>query len=111
MTSDQKSRMDVKVLAIAGCPGAALLEDRLTAMAAVLSGIRVSRRVIASEAEAAVAGMCGSPTFLVGGVDPFAVPGEQPGMACRLYRQDDGSLAPAPSAAELRRVLTRADQR
>jgi hypothetical protein len=110
MTSDQESRMDVTVLSIAGCPGAALLEDRLAVVTPALSGIRVSCRVIASEAEAAAAGMYGSPTLLTGGVDPFTVPGEQPGIACRLYRQDDGSLAPAPSAAELRRVLTRAAQ-
>src|ERR1700755_1293151 len=110
MTSDQESGMDVTVLAIAGCPGGALLEDRLAAVAPAASGIPVSRRVVAGEAEAAAAGMYGSPTLLIDGVDPFAVPGEQPGMACRLYRQDDGSLAPAPSAAELRRGLTRAPQ-
>ncbi len=100
--------MDVTVLAIAGCPGAALLEDRLAVAADGLPGIRVCRQVIASEAEAAAAGMIGSPTLLVGGADPFAVPGQQPGLACRLYRQDDGSLAPAPPAGELRRVLTEA---
>jgi hypothetical protein len=100
--------MDVTVLAIEGCPGAVLLEDRLAVAAADLPGIRVSRRVIASEAEAAAAGMRGSPTLLVGGVDPFAVPGQEPGMACRLYRQDDGSLAPAPPADELRRALATA---
>ena len=98
--------MDVTVLAIADCPGAALLEDRLAAMAAGLPAIRVSRLVIANEAEAAAAGMHGSPTLLVGGADPFVVGSEQPGMACRLYRQDDGSLAPAPPEEELRRVLT-----
>jgi hypothetical protein len=99
--------MDVTVLAIVGCPGAALLEDRLAVVVAGQPGIRVSRRVIASAAEAAAAGMCGSPTILVGGADPFAVvPGQEPGLACRLYRQDDGSLAPAPTAGELRRVLT-----
>ena len=97
--------MDVTVLAITGCPGAVLLEDRLAAVAAGLPGLRISRRVIASETEAAAAGMCGSPTLLVGGADPFAVPGEQPALACRLYRQDDGSLAPAPSEGQLRRVL------
>ena len=99
--------MDVTVLAIAGCPGAALLEERLAVAVAGLPGIRVSRRVIASEAEAAAAGMRGSPTLLVDGADPFAVPG-QPGLACRLYRQDDGSLAAAPPAGELRHALTRA---
>jgi hypothetical protein len=102
--------MDVTVLAIAGCPGAVLLEDRLAVVAAGLPGIRVSRRVIASEAEAAAAGMRGSPTLLVGGADPFAAPGQEPGLACRLYRQDDGSVAPAPPAGELRRILTRASR-
>lgn len=99
--------MEVKVLAIAGCPGAALLADRLAAAADGLPGIRVSLQVIASEAEAAAAGMRGSPTLLVSGTDPFAVPGQQPGLACRLYRQDDGSLAPAPPVGNLRRALTR----
>jgi hypothetical protein len=59
--------MDVTVLAITDCPGAVLLEDRLAAVAAGLPGLRISRRLIASEAEAAAAGMCGSPTLLVGG--------------------------------------------
>jgi hypothetical protein len=103
--------MDVTVLAIAECPGAALLEDRLPVAAAGLPGIQVSRRLITSEAEATAAGMSGSPTLLIDGADPFAVPGQEPGLACRLYRQDDGSLAPAPSAGQLRRVLTRAGRR
>jgi hypothetical protein len=100
--------MEITVLAIGGCPGAALMEERLVAAAAGLPGIRVSRRVIASEAEAAAAGMRGSPTLLVGGADPFAVPGQQPGLACRLYWQDDGSLAPAPPVGDLRRALSTA---
>lgn len=98
--------MHVAVLAIEGCPGAALLRDRLAVAADGVPGIRLSSQVIASEAEAAAAGMCGSPTLLVDGADPFAVPGQQPALACRLYRQEDGSLAPAPPVGELRRVLT-----
>jgi hypothetical protein len=97
--------MDVTVLAIEGCPGVALLEDRLAAAVAGLPGIRISRRIIASQAEAAATGMRGSPTVLVGGADPFAEPGQRPSLACRLYRQDDGSLAPAPPPGELRRAL------
>jgi hypothetical protein len=99
--------MDVTVLAIADCPGAALLEERLAAAAAGLpGGIRVSRQDIASEAEAAAAGMTGSPTLLIGGTDPFAAANLEPGLACRLYWQDNGSLAPAPPASELQRVLS-----
>jgi hypothetical protein len=98
--------VDVTVLAIPGCPGAVLLDERLAAVASGLPGVRVARRVIADGAEAAEAGMHGSPTLLVDGTDPFAQAGRQPGLACRLYQQDDGSLAPAPPASELRRVLT-----
>lgn len=101
--------MDVTVLAIVDCPGAVLMQDRLAVASAGLPGVRVSRQVIASEAEAAAAGMNGSPTLLVGGVDPFAVPGDEPGLTCRLYRQDDGSLSPAPSATALRRVLAQGE--
>lgn len=95
------------VLAIPGCPGAALLEERLADAIRGLPGVRITRRVVTGQAEAEEAGMHGSPTLLVGGADPFAQAGQQPALACRLYHQDDGSLAPAPPASELRRVLTR----
>jgi hypothetical protein len=94
------------VLAVPDCPGAMLVEERLAQAASGLPGLRVTRRVITSEAEAAEAGMHGSPTVLVDGADPFARPGQQPALACRLYQQDDGSLAPAPPAGQLLRALT-----
>lgn len=99
--------MDVTVLAIPDCPGAALLDDRLKIAAAGLPDFRVTRRVITDQDEAEKAGMRGSPTILIEGTDPFASPGQQPGLACRLYQQDDGSLAPAPSAGQLHRALAR----
>jgi hypothetical protein len=104
------TRVEAIILVIADCPGAALMEERLAAAASGIPGVRVTRQVISSEAEAAKAGMRGSPTLLIDGVDPFARPGEQEGLACRLYQQDDGSLAPAPTAGQLRRALTRASR-
>lgn len=103
--------MDVTILAIPDCPGGALLTDRLAAALDGLPGVRVTNQVIGSEGEAAAAGMRGSPTLLVDGTDPFAVPGDSPGLACRLYRQENGSLAGAPAPDELRRVLTEAAAR
>jgi hypothetical protein len=97
--------VDVTVLAVPDCPGATLLEERLAAVASGFPGMRVTRRVITAEAEAAEAGMRGSPTLLIDGTDPFARPGQQPALACRLYQQDDGSLAPVPPARQLRLVL------
>jgi hypothetical protein len=102
--------VEVTLLAVPGCPNAPLLEQRLAAAAAGLDGIGVARRVVRSEREAAALGMRGSPTLLVGGVDPFATPGAPASLSCRLYRQADGSLAGAPPAAALRQVLADAVQ-
>lgn len=92
----------VTVLAVPGCVNGPLLEKRLRAAA---PGVRVVRRVVGDEGEAAALGMRGSPTLLVDGVDPFATGHEPFSVSCRLYRQEDGSVAGAPPVAALRRVL------
>jgi hypothetical protein len=53
-------------------------------------------------------GMHGSPTLLIDGVDPFAGPGQPPGMSCRLYRDGNGQASGAPSASQLRQVIEQA---
>ena len=58
-----------------------------------------------STTEAAEAGMHGSPTLLVDGVDPFAAPGQPPSLSCRLYRDAAGRADGAPPVDALRRVL------
>jgi hypothetical protein len=50
----------------------------------------------------------GSPTLLINGVDPFAAPGQAPGLACRLYRDAAGRVAGAPPVQALRRALEQA---
>ena len=100
--------MELTVLAVAGCPNAPVLEQRLAEVLAGRPGVTVERRVIAGAAEAARWGMNGSPTLLVGGQDPFAAPGGGPVVACRLYRGEDGRLDGAPAVEALRRVLERA---
>jgi len=102
--------MRLTVLAVPGCPNAPLLEQRLAEALAGLP-VTVERRAIASEDEAARWGMRGSPTLLVDGRDPFAVPGAGPALACRLYEGEDGRLAGAPTVASLRRALGRAGGR
>jgi hypothetical protein len=49
--------------------------------------------------------MTGSPTLLVDGVDPFAVPGAAANLTCRLYRDETGDASGAPSVAQLRHAL------
>ncbi|MFJ6621584.1 alkylmercury lyase family protein [Kitasatospora sp. NPDC091335] len=39
---------------------------------------------VADEAEATRLGMCGSPTILIDGTDPFPPPGAVPSLSCRL---------------------------
>ena len=100
--------MDLTLLTVPDCPHAAAFEERLAAALAGRPGAVVRRRQITDEAEAAQAGMAGSPTLLVNGADPFAAPGQVPGLSCRLYRDAAGRPAPAPSVEELRRALEQA---
>jgi hypothetical protein len=60
---------------------------------------------VADQEQAAERGMTGSPTVLIDGVDPFAVPGAAPSLSCRLYRAADGTVEGAPGVADLRRAL------
>ena len=100
------SVMELTVLAVPGCPNAPLLERRLAGLLAGRPEARVSLQVVSSEDEAARLGMCGSPTLLINGTDPFHAPGLRPALACRLYRGDEGRLEGAPGVPALRRVLT-----
>jgi hypothetical protein len=97
--------MRLEILHVPDCPGAAVLEDRLAEVLAGRPAAEVARQVIATQEEAERAGMTGSPTLLVDGMDPFAGPGQQPGISCRLYRDADGRSGPAPSVAQLHAVL------
>ena len=101
--------MELTVLTVPGCPNAAAFEERLAAALTRYPGAVVRRFQIAEEQEAAAAGMAGSPTLLINGSDPFAVPGQVPGLSCRLYRDAAGRPSGAPSVADLRRVLELAD--
>jgi len=100
--------MDLTVLAIAGCPHAALLEQRLAAALAGGPSAVIIRRVITDPEDAARAGLHGSPTVLVDGRDPFAAPDQPASMSCRLYDNGAGLLEGAPSVGQLRRAIGRA---
>ena len=95
--------MALEILQVPGCPGADLLAARLDGLLA--GRARVTRRVVASQAEAERLGMTGSPTLLADGADPFARPGLLPAVSCRLYRDEHGRQVSSPSAAQLRAAL------
>ncbi|MFE0653950.1 alkylmercury lyase family protein [Streptomyces sp. NPDC059534] len=94
----------ITVLTVPDCPNAPLALARVTA---ALDGreAEVELVEVREEAEAARWGMTGSPTVLVDGADPFAVPGAPPSVSCRLYRDEEGRAAGAPSVEALRKVL------
>jgi hypothetical protein len=95
--------MTLEILQVPGCPGADLLAARLDGLLSGRPG--VTRRVVASQAEAERLGMTGSPTLLADGADPFSRPGLLPAVSCRLYRDEHGRQVPSPSAAQLRAAL------
>ena len=97
--------MELTLLTVSACPQATAFEERLAAAMAEYPGVVVHRREISDERTAAQAGMHGSPTLLINGTDPFALPGQQPSLSCRIYRDADGRPAPAPSAEALRQAL------
>lgn len=97
--------MRLEILHVPDCPNVAILEARLAEVLVDYPAVQVTRQVIATDEDAQRTGMTGSPTLLVDGADPFARPGHQPGLSCRLYADEDSRPGPAPSAGQLRRVL------
>ncbi len=98
--------VELVILHVPDCPNVAALETRLAPVHAGRSGIAVTREIISSEDQALRRGMAGSPTLLLNGSDPFARPGQQPSLSCRLYTDDDGRPGPAPTAQQLFAALT-----
>jgi len=97
--------MRIELLTVTDCPNSAVIEERLAEVLAERDGVQVTRTVIDTVAEAERYGMHGSPTLLLDGRDPFAAPGTQASVSCRLYRGEDGQAQGAPSIAELRRAV------
>jgi len=95
--------MRVEVLHVPECPNLAVLLQRLDEVLGDRES--VTTRLIETDEQAAALGMAGSPTLLLDGVDPFPDPAQRPGLACRIYRDEDGRTSAAPSLAQLRTVL------
>ncbi len=100
--------MELTLLTVPGCPNAAVFEERLGAALADYPDVVVRRRQVADERQAAEAGMHGSPTLLINGVNPFAAPGQIASLSCRLYRDRAGHTDGAPPVDVLRRALRQA---
>ncbi|HEY2789141.1 MAG TPA: hypothetical protein VGI72_06755 [Gaiellales bacterium] len=100
----------IELLYWEGCPShpqaLAELRDALSELGRPDAAVALRR--VASEAEAASLGFCGSPTIRVDGVDPVPPPpGEPTGLTCRVYRLADGRYSPTPDPGLLREALER----
>jgi hypothetical protein len=97
--------MKLQILHVPDCPNAAVLAARLDEVLTGRVDVAVEQVDVADQDEAAALGMTGSPTLLVDGNDPFAVPGVSASMSCRLYVDETGAVSGAPSVAQLRAVV------
>jgi Alkylmercury lyase len=95
--------MRLQVLRVPGCPHAATLTACVADL--VAGRAQVEEQIVHDRHEAAALRMSGSPTLLIDGVDPFAVAGQEPSLSCRLYADENGSLAGTPSPTQLRAAL------
>ena len=79
--------VDIELLVVPDCPNESrALQALETALEQVAMGPQPVRiTVITNQDEAQRRGFVGSPTILINGVDPFAVHGATPAVACRVY--------------------------
>lgn len=101
--------MQLTVLSVPDCPNLPVLTSRLHQLLTDRPDLQVAYQVVTDATQAARAGMRGSPTLLVDGVDPFASPGTPASVTCRLYQDTHGDPEGAPSLAALRQVLPGVD--
>ena len=97
--------MKLEILQVPGCPNAAVLAARLAELAVAWPDRTVTREIVTTAHDARRLGMTGSPTLLADGTDPFGRPGQDPSLSCRLYRDEQGRVVPAPSLGQLRAAL------
>lgn len=94
----------LEVLHVPDCPNLVPLLRRLREV----TDLPITTREIITEADAATAGMSGSPTLLINDRDPFTTPGRECGVSCRIYRDEHGRAVPVPSLTQLRAALNAA---
>ena len=98
--------MEICILYFEDCPNIGLAEQRVLEVADGDPDIRIVRQRVADPDDAKAAGLHGSPTILIDGVDPFAEPGTEASWACRVFVSADG-VQGAPSTEQLREAMGR----
>jgi hypothetical protein len=98
--------MTISLLYFDGCPNWHVADERLRAALVAVGrpDDAVEHVLVSTPEEAEASQFRGSPTVLVDGRDPFSDPDAPVGLACRLYRTDQG-LAGSPTVEQLVAVL------
>ncbi len=99
-------RVDITLRYFEGCPNWQLADQRIreALTATGRPDISVDYQRVETPEDAERLGFVGSPTLLVDGRDPFAAPGAEVGLACRVYPTPAG-LAGSPTVEQLMVVL------
>lgn len=92
-----------------GCPNWTTTADHLSRLCEEGSDIVVEHELIESHEMAIEKGFAGSPTVLIGGVDPFAEGDAPAGLSCRIYQTKQGP-AGSPTLEQLREAVRGPDQ-
>ena len=99
--------MNVTLQYFEGCPNWKVTETHLETLEVEGIELRVTHQLIETPEAAVEFGFRGSPTVLIDGNDPFADPDAAVGLACRVYRTDEG-YAGSPTLDQLRDALSAA---
>jgi hypothetical protein len=103
--------MQASLIYLDSCPDWRVARERLRRAinSAEVGAVSVVVRVVITHREAVACGLCGSPTILIDGADPFAGVDLQTGIYCRQFTTEAGPDV-APSVAQLVAALRRAFQ-
>jgi len=93
-----------------GCPNWETTARHLSRLVEEGLDATIGSELVDSHEAAVTRGFRGSPTVLIDGTDPFADEGAPVGLACRIYRTEDGH-AGSPSLPQLRQAIETAGRR
>ena len=95
--------MNVSLLYFEGCPSWHEADDRIRQALAITGHVDTTIKYVqvSTPEEAERLQFRGSPTVLVDDADPFAEPHSAVGLACRLYRTEDGGRSGSPTLEQL----------
>lgn len=97
--------MEITLLYFEDCPSWKVAEEHLAVIAAERDDVTVTRLQVSTPEDAERVEFLGSPSININGVDVFAEPGAQVGLACRRYATPAGTQG-SPTLEQLRAVVS-----